>query len=258
MNGLRSLVVVGLIGLCTACGGGHQQGASAGPPPGAKRVDNATAGSLAGRVLLDGAVPANLPIKMAADPFCLAQNPNGASFENYVVTDGGLENVFVYVKDGLGNYYFDAPTEPAKLDQQGCRYHPHVLGIRTGQPLEISNSDETMHNVHALPDANREFNIGQAIKHQVDKRTFTTREVMVRFKCDVHGWMNAFAGVMDHPYFAVTHDGGRFELKNLPAGTYTVEAWHEKLGTQTQKVTLSEKQAAEITFTFKAPAPAGN
>ena len=151
------------------------------------------------------------------------------------------------------NYYFDAPTEPVKLDQQGCRYRPHVLGIRTKQPLEISNSDDTMHNVHAMPEANREFNVGQAIKHQVERRTFTKREVMVPFKCDVHGWMHAFVGVMDHPYFAVTHDGGKFELKNLPAGTYTVEAWHEKLGTQTQKVTIAEKQAAEVTFTFKVP-----
>jgi plastocyanin len=190
---------------------------------------------------------------MEADPFCVGQNPKGASFENFVVSDGGLENVFVYVKDGLGNYAFDVPTEPVKLDQQGCRYHPHVLGIRAGQPLEISNSDETMHNVHAMPDANREFNLGQAVQHQVDRRTFTAREVMVPFKCDVHSWMRAFIGVMDHPYFAVTHEGGKFELKDLPAGTYTVEAWHEKLGTQTQKVTLGEKQAAEITFTFKTP-----
>jgi plastocyanin len=213
---------------------------------------------VAGRVVLDGAVPANPPIKLSGDPYCVAQNPNGATFENFVVTDGGIENVFVYVKDGLGNYYFDAPTEPAKLDQQGCRYQPHVLGIRTGQPLEISNSDDTMHNVHAMPEANREFNVGQAIKHQVDRRTFTAPEVMVPFKCDVHSWMRAYIGVMNHPYFAVTHGGGKFELKNLPAGTYTVEAWHEKLGTQTQKVTVAEKQAADITFTFKAPAPAGN
>jgi plastocyanin len=258
MKDLRLLVVALSLALSAACSGGKEQGKNAGPPPGAKRVDTATAGSLSGKVTLDGAAPANLPIKLSGDPFCASQNPNGATFENYVVTDGGLENVFVYVKDGLGNYYFDAPTEPAKLDQQGCRYHPHVLGIRTNQPLEIVNSDETMHNVHAMPQANREFNVGQAIKNQTDRRTFTSREVMVPFKCDVHGWMHAFVGVMDHPYFAVTHDGGKFELKNLPAGTYTVEAWHEKLGTQSQKVTIAEKQAADVTFTFKVPPPAAN
>jgi plastocyanin len=175
-----------------------------------------------------------------------------------VVTNAGLENVFVYVKDGLGNYYFDTPTEPVKLDQRNCLYHPHVLGVRTGQPLEIINSDETMHNVHALPNANREFNLGQAMQHQANQRTFTAKEIMVPFKCDVHGWMHAFVGVMDNPYFAVTRDGGKFELKNLPAGTYTIEAWHEKLGAQTQKVTIAEKQAAEVTFTFKAPPATGN
>jgi uncharacterized protein (DUF2141 family) len=112
--------------------------------------------------------------------------------------------------------------------------------------------------VQARPNANREFNLGQAMQGQANKRTFTAKEVMVRFKCDVHGWMQAFVGVMDNPYFAVTHDGGKFELKGLPAGTYTIEAWHEKLGTQTQKVTVGEKQAAETTFTFKAPPASGN
>jgi plastocyanin len=162
------------------------------------------------------------------------------------------------VKEGLGNYYFDAPTDPVKLDQQACRYVPHVLGVRTGQPLQLVNSDATLHNVHALPNANREFNLGQPLQNQVDKRTFTAQEVMVPFKCDVHGWMQAFVGVMDHPYFAVTQGGGRFELRNLPAGTYTIEAWHEKLGTQTQTLTVAEKQAAEMTFTFKVPPAAGN
>jgi hypothetical protein len=256
MKDLRLLLVGALLALGAACGG--KEPANAAPPPGAKRVDAATAGSLSGKVTLDGAAPANLPIKLSGDPFCTSENPNGATFENYIVTNGGLENVFVYVKDGLGNYYFDTPTDTVKLDQQGCRYHPHVLGIRTNQPLEISNSDDTMHNVHALPEANREFNVGQATKHQVARRTFTAREVMVPFKCDVHGWMHAFVGVMDHPYFAVTHDGGKFELKNLPPGTYTIEAWHEKLGTQTQKVTIAEKQAAEVTFTFKVPPAAAD
>jgi hypothetical protein len=255
MKDLR-LIVAGTLLLAAACGG--KEPTNAVPPPGAKRVDAATAGSVSGKVTLDGAAPANLPIKLAADPFCTSTNPNGATFENYVVTNGGLENVFVYVKDGLGNYYFDAPTDTVKLDQQGCRYQPHVLGVRTNQPLEISNSDDTMHNVHAMPEANREFNVGQAMKHQVAKRTFTSREVMVPFKCDVHGWMHAFVGVMDHPYFAVTHDGGKFELKNLPPGTYTIEAWHEKLGTQTQKVTVAEKQAADVAFTFKVPPAAAN
>ena len=257
MNYLRSAAAAGALVLATACGGSHDAAPSS-PPAGALRVDESKAATLAGRVAFEGTVPENAPVKMGGDPYCVTQNPNGAHLERFDVTDGGLNNVFVYVKDGLGNYYFDTPTEPVKLDQQGCRYHPHVLGIRVGQPLEIVNSDETMHNVHAMPAANREFNLGQAIQHQADKRTFTKREVMIPFKCDVHGWMQAFIGVMDNPYFAVTHDGGKFEIKNLPAGTYTIEAWHEKLGTETQTVTLADKQSANVTFTFKAPAAAGN
>ena len=169
------------------------------------RVDAAKAGTLTGRVLFDGPAPANPPIKMTADPACLKANPNGAMFEMFAVKDGGLDNVFVYVKDGLGNYYFDVPTESLKLDQQGCRYSPHVFGIRVGQPLEIVNNDSTLHNVHALAQSNPEFNFPQQIQGMKNQKTFTAREVMVKFA--THGWMNAYAGVLDHPYFAVTTNG---------------------------------------------------
>jgi plastocyanin len=249
---LRSVAVV-LAMMAAACSS-EKQAAPAAPPPDAKRVDDSKAGSVTGRVTIEGAVPANAPIKFAADPFCQRANANGAAFESFVVKDGGLENVFVYVKDGLGTYHFDIPSEPVKLDQQGCQYKPHVIGVRAGQPIEFSNSDSTMHNVHALAEVNQEFNFSQSMQGMKNTRTFTAREVMVRFKCDVHGWMSAYAGVMDHPYFAVTKDGGRFELKNLPAGTYTVEAWHEKLGTEMQSVTLGEKESKSITFAFRGEA----
>lgn len=256
MSALRTCTAAILV-LAAACGG-EKQAAPSGPPANAKRVDESKAGNLVGRVTIEGAVPANPPIKIEADPFCAQQNPNGATFEHFVLNNGGLENVFVYVKDGLDTYYFDVPAEPVKLDQQGCRYRPHVLGVRVGQKLAISNSDDTLHNVHALANVNSEWNQGQALKNMVNEKVFTAREVMVPFKCDVHNWMHAYVGVLDHPYFAVTRDGGAFELKNLPAGTYTVEAWHEKLGTQTQSVTLGEKESKSISFTFKAPAPGTN
>jgi plastocyanin len=114
--------------------------------------------------------------------------------------------VFVYVKDGLGNYVFDTPTESVKIDQQNCRYHPHVFGLRVGQVLEIVNSDSTLHNIHATPKGNAEFNTGQPIQGMKTNHTFTQKEVMVPFKCDVHGWMNAYVGVLDHPYFAVSDE----------------------------------------------------
>jgi plastocyanin len=244
-------VLISVVVLISGCGSEQAPGATA-PPPNAKRVDASKAGNIAGRVTFEGTPPANEPIPMAADPVCARENSGGATFDTVVVDNGGLENVFVYVKDGLGDYYFDVPTDAVTLDQKGCRYTPHVFGLRVGQPLEIVNSDATMHNVHAVPAVNREFNFSQHVTGMKERKTFTAREVMVRFKCDVHTWMSAFAGVLDHPYFAVTANGGQFQLKGLPAGTYTVEAWHEKLGTSSQSVTLGEKEDRNITFTFKA------
>jgi plastocyanin len=224
------------------------------PPPDAKRVDAATAGNVAGRVAIDGPVPANPPLQLSGDPVCERAHKEGATAETYVSQNGGLGNVFVYVKDGLGQYYFDLPSQAVTLDQAGCIYKPHVFGVRVGQNIEFVNSDPTGHNVHALPNTNQEFNFGQPIQNQRDSRFFTAPEVMVRFKCDMHNWMSAYAGVLDHPYFAVTGPDGKFDLKHLPPGAYTFEAWHEKLGTQTQRVTLADKGSADVTFTFKAPA----
>ncbi len=243
-----------------ACGGGSQStsqepAAPAGAPAGQK-VDPATASDVKGVVSLDGMAPKNEPIKMNADPVCVKENTTPQFQETYEVEDGKVANVFVYVKDGLGNYVFDAPTEPAKIDQMSCRYHPHVFGMRVGQKLEIVNSDPTLHNIHALPKANAEFNNGQPLQGMKMEHVFTAKEVMVPFKCDVHGWMNAYVGVLDHPYFAVTDKSGAFELKGLPPGTYTIEAWHEKMGTMTQSVTVGQKETKEVNFTFKAPAGA--
>jgi len=245
-----------------ACGGGsetsNKSGDASAPPatPAGQRVDTATAGTVKGVVTLDGTAPKNEAIKMNADPVCVRENKTPQFQETYVVGSDGksLGNVFVYVKDGLGNYVYDTPTTPAKIDQKECRYHPHVFGMRVGQPLEIINSDPTLHNIHAMPKANSEFNNGQPIQGMKMTHTFDKKEVMVPFKCDVHGWMNAYVGVLPHPYFAVTKDDGKFELKDLPPGTYTIEAWHEKLGPMTQSVTLGAKETKQITFSFK---PAG-
>jgi plastocyanin len=256
---------VGVLGVALAgtiaCGGGSKEASSssadASSPagtPGGEKVDTSKAGSVKGGVMLDGAAPKNEAIKMNADPVCVRENKSPQFQEAYTVGDDGkaLANVFVYVKDGLGNYIYDTPTEPARIDQKECRYHPHVFGMRVGQPLEILNSDPTLHNIHALPKGNSEFNTGQPIQNMKTTHTFDKPEVMVPFKCDVHGWMNAYVGVLNHPYYAVTDKSGKFELKDLPAGTYTIEAWHEKLGTQEQKVTLAEKESKDVDFTFKA------
>jgi plastocyanin len=252
-------MAVVLAAAVAACGGGGDASKSAEPAapagtPSGQRVDTATAGSIKGAIALDGAAPKNEAIKMNADPVCLRVNKDPQFQQTYEVGGDGksLANVFVYVKDGLGNYVFDTPTQPAKIDQQGCRYHPHVFGMRVGQPLEILNSDPTLHNIHALPKGNSEFNTGQPIQGMKTTHTFDKPEVMVPFKCDVHGWMNAYVGVLPHPYYAVTDKDGKFEIKDLPAGSYTIEAWHEKLGAQEQKVTLAEKESKDLNFTFKA------
>jgi len=168
-----------------------------------------------------------------------------------VSDDSGLENVFVYVKDGLGNLKFPVPPSPVVLDQKGCSYTPRVFGIQVGQSLDIVNSDETLHNIHALPMANREFNRGQALQGMKYTTTFTAPEVMLPFKCDVHKWMNAWVGVLEHPFYATSGKAGAFALAGLPPGTYTIEAWHEKLGKQTQQVTLGPKESKKISFVFK-------
>ncbi|HYT69525.1 MAG TPA: hypothetical protein VEL51_24110 [Vicinamibacterales bacterium] len=241
-----------LAGLAACGGSDSSKSANPSSPaaaPDAKKVDSSTAANITGKVLLEGKAPENPVIRMTSDPAC---GTGEARAESYVVDDGALQNVFVYIKDGLGNkYIFDTPTEPVKIDQKGCHYTPHVLGVRVTQPLEIINSDNTMHNVHGMPETNREFNFGQVVAGLKNTVTFTTPEVMIPFKCDVHGWMYAYVGAVSHPYFAVSGAGGKFELKTIPPGTYTIEAWHEKLGRQTQTVTLGEKDKKDITFTFK-------
>jgi plastocyanin len=249
-----------------ACGGGSEPASQSAAPaasaaaPAGQKVDPATAGEVKGVVSLEGTAPKNEAIKMNADPVCLKEAKGPQTQETFTVGGDGktLGNVFVYVKDGLGNYVFETPTESIKFDQKGCRYTPHVFGVRVNQPVEIINSDPTLHNIHATPKANSEFNNGQPIQGMKMTHTFTAKEVMVPFKCDVHGWMNAYVGVLDHPYFAVTGPDGAFSLKSLPPGTYTIEAWHEKLGPMTQSVTLGDKETKDVNFAFKAPAAATN
>jgi hypothetical protein len=240
--------------MAMACGGRSQppQEGSGTSTESPQKVDPSTAGEIAGTVTLEGSVPKNAPIKMNADPVCLRENQTPQFQETYEVNGDALGNVFVYVKTGLGHYLYDPPTGTVQISQKGCRYHPHVFGIRVGQALEIINDDPTLHNIHALPTGNQEFNVGQPIQGMKTTHLFTVSEVMVPFKCDVHGWMNAYVGVLDHPYFSVTGEDGRFDLQGLPPGTYTLEAWHEKLGTATQTVTLGAKETKNVAFRFKA------
>jgi plastocyanin len=232
-----------------ACGGGQSSSSTPAPAaPVTNPVDPATAGAVAGKVTFMGTPPPAKTIPMSSDPRCV--NAGAKSEEVVVSGDGSLQNVFVYVKDGLGALKFPVPAAPLVLDQKGCQYRPHVFGVQVGQPIEILNSDATLHNIHAWPMANAEFNKGQALQGMKDTHVFSTREVMVPFRCDVHRWMNSFVGVLDHPFFAVTGADGSFQLKGLPPGTYTIEAWHEKFGTKTASVTIGAKESKDVAFTF--------
>jgi plastocyanin len=198
--------------------------------------------------------PPNLPaIDMAADPSCAEMHDEAVQAQALVLGgDGTMGNVFVQVADGMAAGEYTAPTTPVVIDQEGCMYHPHVVGMMAGQGLQFLNSDGILHNVHGTPKNNREFNLGMpgSVTHQTV--SLNTPEEYAPVKCDVHPWMSAFVGVMDHPYWEVTEDDGAFSM-TVPAGTYTIEAWHERLGTQTQEVTVAAGESASVDFEFAAP-----
>ena len=221
-------------------------------PAAAPAAAPATGGAtVTGKVTFTGAAPAKEQIKMDADAFCKGAHSEPVYTQEVVVNGNGtLQWVLVYVKEGVTASY-PAPTTPVTLDQKGCQYHPHTFGIQAGQPLRIVNSDGTLHNIHALPKINAEFNIGQPFQKMETMKKFDKPEVPLRFKCDVHKWMGAYCGVFSHPFFATTNDQGTFEIKNLPPGNYVIEAWQEKYGAQTQNVTVSGSETKTIDFSFK-------
>jgi plastocyanin len=194
---------------------------------------------LKGTVKYGDAQPKLKKLDMMADPVCMGLHSAVTRSETVLVNPNGtLKNVFVYVKEGLEGQSFETPAEKVVFDQKGCMYDPHVLGVQVGQPIEMLNSDDTLHNVHALAKENKEFNYGMPFKGMALPAQFDTEEIMVKMKCDVHPWMKAYIGVVAHPHFSVTDDEGVFDLGELPDGEYTIEAWHEHYGTQMQKVTL--------------------
>jgi hypothetical protein len=223
------------------------------PKPDYYKVDPATAGSVTGRVLFTGKKPPRKKIDVSEDPQCAQMQASGLYDESVVVNpDGSLANVFVYVKQGLEGKTFEPPKEAVVIDQKGCRFGPRVLGIQTAQPLNVSNSDPVTHNIHPLAQTNRAWNQSQDPGTEPLKRRFAQHEVMIKVKCNIHSWMRAWIGAVEHPYFAVTGaPRGNFTISNLPPGDYTIEAWHELYGSQEQKVTVNPSGKADVAFTFK-------
>jgi hypothetical protein len=257
MSMRTSVAVLALIGLSfVACGGGAKEEAA--PPPGPAATSAAApaggastgAASISGKINFEGTAPAPEKIKTSADPKCQAMHPTGLERQTIDTSGGGLKDVFVYVKSGLPGSY-PPPAEPVLLDQKGCMYHPHIITVQAGQPLKIRNSDDTLHNIHPHPSNNPEFNIGQPRKDMESTKTFEKPEVMIPVGCDVHPWMRSYIAVLSHPFFAVTKEDGTYEIKGLPAGEYEVEAWHEKLKSQSQKITVKDGDKAKADFTYK-------
>jgi carboxypeptidase family protein len=216
------------------------------------KVDPATAGTVTGKIVFTGKAPARKKINMDEDPLCAKLHKTAVyDVSAEVGRKGALANAFVYIKTGLEGKKFEPPADPVVIDQHGCWFAPRVIGMQTGQALKAVNSDPVTHNIHPRAKINREWNQNQPEGAEPAIRKFAWPEVMIRVKCNIHAWMKAWIGVVDNPYFAVTGENGSFEFKNVPPGTYTVEAWQEDLGTQDQQVTVPASGKAAADFTFK-------
>jgi plastocyanin len=225
---------------------------AAGASSGSARPDAGSGASVVGRVKFQGQLPQPTRMSMNSDPSCAKLHPGPVVSQDFVTGgDNTLGNVIVFISDGLGNRTFDVPAEAVTFEQKGCLYQPHVTALRANQKLKMVNGDNTTHNIHPIPANNREWNKAEPAGSTMEE-SFPREEIAIPVKCNVHPWMKSYIAVFKHPYFAVTSKDGSFQLPNLPPGEYTVEAWHEKLGTMTQKITVAAGESKTVDFTFKA------
>lgn len=209
--------------------------------------DSMGTATVSGAIKFDGEAPARESISMASDPKC----PSAGMGEAVIVNDGGLANVVISVSKGLDGYKFAKGSGSVNLDQKGCQYIPHVLAMQAGQTVSITNSDDTVHNVHSYSKRNKSFNQAQPAGADAIEKKMDQRDKSFPIKCDMHAWMNCQVVVFDHPFFTVSDEKGNFTLPKLPAGTYTLTAEHESLGKQETTVTVADGAAGEASFTFK-------
>jgi plastocyanin len=247
---LKRLIAAPLLFLA-ACGSSTQSGNEAEIGLPAAHVDEGTAGTISGRVLFTGAAPAMPEIDFSSNPQCERQHHTPQKAETVVVNPNKtLRNVFIRIKDGLPRARWTPPAQAVQLDQKGCVYEPHVLGIMAGQQLEILNDDPVNHNVHAECRVNPAWNESQPPRAEHKFKRFDSPEGLFPVTCSVHPWMRGYIAVSAHPFFAVTGDDGSFTLKGVPPGTYTIEAVHEKYGTKEGHLTLAPRGNATVDFTY--------
>ena len=254
---LLSATVVLVLAMAMISCGGRQDEVSNLPAAslGGRPVDLATAGVLSGNIILVGTPPTMRVINMAAVPNCAKGRSSAAMTEDVVLGENGtLQNVVVYLKGDFSQYSFETLDSPVNIDQKGCTYVPHVLALRVGQPLRVTNSDLATHNIHTVPKVNRPRNDSQSSGTLPINQTFSRQEVAIPVKCNIHSWMKAYIAVLSTPYFQVTGKDGSFEISNVPPGTYMVTAWHERYGISEQSVTIGPKESKALTITFKASA----
>jgi plastocyanin len=214
----------------------------------------AFAGTITGTAVYEGKVPNLKPLAVAAEPVCAKKHPTVPNEALVLGAGNSMANVVVQVVSGLpAGKTYPAPTTPVTMDQVGCQYVPHVMGVMVGQPFKVLNSDGVLHNVHSLPKINKSFNMAMPPTRKEATETFSKAEGMFVIKCDVHPWMQSYVGVFAHPFFAVTGSDGKFTIKDLPAGTYEIEAWHERLGTQKGTVTVGASDTKTQSFKFAPP-----
>lgn len=256
MEAMKRILLFSAVLAVTGCGSKPPEPApktSTAAPVEYFHIDAATAGRLHGKIVYQGPKVARQAIAMDSDINCRAENGNKPVYVEQVVAgkDGGLANAFVYIQTGLEGKKFEPVKEPVLLDQRGCMFAPRTLALRAAQPLQLRNSDKVSHNIHPVPKKNYEWNESQAPGTPDATHKFARTEVMIPVKCNIHQWMHAYIGVVEHPYFAVTGPDGSFEMSNVPPGEYTIAVWHEKLGDQTKQVRLAASGNEAVDFTFK-------
>lgn len=266
-NGYLAVFVALPVALAAGCKKTPEPSASQGatsPATGTSAVGAAPSGAFAdpnkpgilgknairGKVLFTGKVPEARMLKREADPFCAKKQM--AEEDVVVSATGGLKNVFVRLTQGVQGTY-EAPTQPAELNQEDCMYRPRVLGVMAGQPVLIKNGDQTLHNVHGYKGASTIFNQAQIPGMAPMPKVFTDAGQILKFRCDVHPWMTGFVGISSNPFFAVSEADGSFTIGHVPPGQYTVEAWHERLGTKSATVVVADDKPADVAFAFTLP-----